>query len=343
MVCILSSHFLRPNQRKGTTMTRHIDTVERDTKELQSTATDAEVMRYARCIEVSKRVRWDIENDVIQGRTFDMTQAFLPDGFTKMKHFGFLPAQETCFISQIQGRTYAKMFGLLERFVNAKVLEVSRDHWLGDQVKLEALVRFSDEEIKHQALFRRIEGMIASAMPAGYDFAAQPDPVARMVLSKSTWAVLGLTMMIELVTQAHYRESIAPGENLSPLYKDVFRHHWMEESQHAIMDELEWRREDAKLSARERDAAVDDIIELAVAIDQILQIQAVADAKYFATAVGRPVDRGETEAVAAGFLRAYRWQYIFSGAENPRFADVITGLVTQQQMQRIGAALAALS
>jgi hypothetical protein len=31
------------------------------------------------------------------------------------------------------------------------------DHWFGDQVALEALVRFSDEELKHQALFRRIE------------------------------------------------------------------------------------------------------------------------------------------------------------------------------------------
>ena len=36
----------------------------------------------------------------------------------------------------------------------AKVLELSEDHWFGNQVALEALVRFSDEELKHQALFR---------------------------------------------------------------------------------------------------------------------------------------------------------------------------------------------
>ena len=30
----------------------------------------------------------------------------------------------------------------------------SEDHWFGNQVALEALVRFSDEELKHQALFR---------------------------------------------------------------------------------------------------------------------------------------------------------------------------------------------
>lgn len=323
-------------------MDMHITGVERDANDTGSMPASPEVKRYARCIEASKRVGWSID-EVVQGRTFDMTQAFLPDGFAKMEHFPSLSTAEKRFVSQIQGRTYANMFGLLERFVNAKVLELSQDHWLGDQIKLEALVRFSDEEIKHQALFRRIEGMIASAMPDGYEFAAKPNPVAEMVLSKSTWAVLGLTMMVELVTQAHYRESIAPGENLSPLYKDVFRYHWMEESQHAIMDELEWRREDAKLSAEERDAAVDDLIELAAMVDGILQDQAAADAEYFRVAAGRKVGQVETEAINAGFLKAYRWQYIFSGAENPRFVEVASELADEDQMQRIGAALQTLN
>ena len=38
----------------------------------------------------------------------------------------------------MQGRTYAYIFGLAERFIGAKVLEISREHWLGDQVALEA-------------------------------------------------------------------------------------------------------------------------------------------------------------------------------------------------------------
>ena len=43
----------------------------------------------------------------------------------------------------------------------------------------------------------------------------------------------------------------------------MFLFHWKEESQHAILDELEWRREDAKLDVGEaRDAAVDDLIAL---------------------------------------------------------------------------------
>ena len=199
---------------------------------------------YSRCIEVSKRVRWDIDADVIRGREFDLEDTYLPDGISKISSIEFLDQDEARFLSQVQGRTYANMFGLVERFINAKILEVSQDHWLGDQTKLEALIRFSDEELKHQELFRRLERMIAAAMPAGYEFKPQPNDVASVVLSKSTWSVLALTCLIELFTQAHYRESIDAANGLSPLYKDVFLYHWKEESQHAILDELEWQRED---------------------------------------------------------------------------------------------------
>ena len=109
---------------------------------------ETDTPRYAKCVEVSKRIRWEIDKDVIRGRTFDYTHKFLPDGLSKIEEFAFLTDEEKRLLSQIQGRTYANIFGLVERFINAKVLEVSRDHWFGDQTALEALIRFSDEELK---------------------------------------------------------------------------------------------------------------------------------------------------------------------------------------------------
>src|SRR5882672_10072025 len=135
--------------------------------------------RYAKCIEVSKRIRWDIDRDVIRGRKFDFTKNFLPKGLSKIEQLPFLSAQERRMLSQIQGRTYANIFGLVERYIGAKILEISREHWLGDQTALEALVRFTDEELKHQELFRRIESMIAEGMPAGYTFLPNPNDVAK--------------------------------------------------------------------------------------------------------------------------------------------------------------------
>jgi len=155
-----------------------------------------DVERYAKCIEVSKRVRWDIDQDIIRGRNFDFSHKFLPDGISKVDQLDFLNNDEKRLLSQIQGRTYANMFGFVERFITAKVLETTRDHWLGDQTALEALIRFSDEELKHQELFRRIEKMMADGMAEGYQFLPDPDEVAAAVLNNSSWAVLALILEI---------------------------------------------------------------------------------------------------------------------------------------------------
>jgi hypothetical protein len=295
---------------------------------------------YAKAIEVSKRVRFDIEKDVFKGRSFDFRRKFLPDGLSKLTALPFLGAAERLLFSQVQGRTYANMFGLVERFIGPKIVEVSRDHWLGDQTAFEALVRFTDEELKHQEMFRRVERMTAEGMPAGYGFLPSPNDVADAVLSKSTWAVLALICNIELFVLAHYRQAIEPDAQLSELWKDIFTQHAREESQHAILDELEWRREDAGLSAAQRDAAVDDLIGLVGAVDGILQMQAAADTDYFLRVCGRAFQKEEAQQIAATFLAAYRWQYIGSGVQDERFQKILGGMIDAEQGQRIGAALA---
>jgi hypothetical protein len=307
-----------------------------------STSYQTDTERYARCIAVSKRIRWEIEQDVIRGRSFDRAQKFLPDGLAKIEELGFLTDAEKRLLNQVQGRTYANIFGLVERFINAKVLEVSRDHWLGNQTALEALIRFSDEELKHQEMFRRIDRLMDDAMPDGYVFAPHPNDVAAAVLSKSTWAVLGLTCHIELFTQAHYKQSIEPDTELSELYKDVFLFHWREESQHAVLDELEWRRENGRLSDSERDRAVDDLIDLVLAVDGILQMQSDADASYFCMIAGRSFETGERQRIRQGLLQAYRWQYILSGVQGPRFSSILGSMVTDRQAERITNALVTL-
>jgi hypothetical protein len=152
--------------------------------------------------------------------------------------------------------------------------------------------------------------------------------------------VLALICHIELFVLAHYREAIEKDEQLSELWKDVFTFHAREESQHAIIDELEWQREDAKLTPAERDHAVDELIALVAAVDGILQLQAKADTDYFVRVAGRAFDRPQVEAIGATFLYAYRWQYIISGVQDERFQKILGGLITPAQFERIGAALA---
>ena len=309
---------------------------------MQTESPMSKTERFARCIAISKRVRWDLESDVIRGRSFDPAHKLLPDGLSQVQQMLFLSVDKRRYLSQIQGRTYANVFGLVERFINAKVLELSRDYSMGDQVALEGLVRFCDEELKHQQLFRRIEREIAKILPNGYSFAHDPNEIAHTVLKRSTWAVLVLTLFIELFTQQHYKESIGPDQELSPLFKDVFLFHWREESQHAVMDELELTRQDSTISAASRDCAVDEFVELICAVDNILRLQATDDSRYFAETCGSLLSAGDQQTVETALLKAYRWQYIISGAQHARFLEVLSGLTTRNQRGRIEAALSTL-
>jgi hypothetical protein len=54
--------------------------------------------RLARCIAASKQVRWDIDLDVIRGRTFDTSQKYLPDGLSLTANFTTLSKDEKRFV-----------------------------------------------------------------------------------------------------------------------------------------------------------------------------------------------------------------------------------------------------
>ena len=77
-------------------------------------------VRYGRCLENSRKIRWDIDKDIIRGRDFDYSGQFLPDGLSMISRLTFLSAADARLLSQIQGRTYANIFGLVERWINAR-------------------------------------------------------------------------------------------------------------------------------------------------------------------------------------------------------------------------------
>lgn len=297
---------------------------------------------YAKCLEASRRVRWDIERDVIRGRDNDPARWFLPDGLSKADELACLGADERRLLSQIQARTYAGMFGLIEQAIAAKTRALALGHEAADPVACEALSQFTEGRIKHQALFARLAQIAAPGHPAGYTFVPEAGALAQAVLAHSSWAALALMLGIEIFTLAHYRASIEPrrpAQALDPLWADVLLLHWKEESQHAIVDELEWRREHARLDDAGRERGVTDLLSLVGIVDGLLKAQAAADATYFMRCCGRAFDATQAAKVHDLVRRAYRWQYIVSGLQEPRFVQVMKDLVTPAQGQRIAAAL----
>lgn len=297
---------------------------------------------YKQCMSHAQRINWDIEEDVIRSRELDINDRFLPDGLSLAAKLHFLDEQGRRFFGQVQGRSYGYIFGLVERFIGAKIVEMGVEHALGDQDAMAAMLQFGVEELKHQELFRRLEGLAEAVLPPGYQQMSDPNKVAAAVLSRSTWAVLGLTCHIEIFTQAHYLESIRDQGEMSPLFRDIFKYHWLEESQHATLDELEWERVHASMTPAEINAGVDDLIDLVFAVDGVLQIQAAADAEYFVQHCQARLDPQQKAVVTDVMLKAYRWQYIVSGVQVERFQKALSQKVSPEQLDRIFAALAPL-
>ena len=236
---------------------------------------DPGIDRYARCIEASKRIRWDIDRDVIRGRSFDFGKKFLPDGLSKVDELAFLQPAERALLSQVQGRTYANMFGLVERFIGAKTLELSRDHCARRPGRARGPGAPHRRGAEAPGAVPPPRADDRRGMPRATASLPQPDDVAGAVLGKSTWAVLALTLDIELFTQAHYRSSIEPDDE--PLRAVEGRVPVPLEGRVAARDPRRAGvapRATRACTAAERDRGVDDLIELVGAVDGICQMQA---------------------------------------------------------------------
>ena len=61
-------------------------------EEMESMESQVQTEKYAKCVEGSKRIRWDIDKDVFRGREFDFSKKFLPDGISKLDQLKFIAA-----------------------------------------------------------------------------------------------------------------------------------------------------------------------------------------------------------------------------------------------------------
>jgi hypothetical protein len=299
-----------------------------------------ELNGYSREIAQARCAAWEFDLSLFRGRTPNFSRKFLPDSLSLVATLPFLGQTEQMLLSQVQGRTYVNIMGLLERLVCAKSLDSTRDFRLGDQHTLHALIQHADEELKHQELFRQLEAMIGEGLPEGYLFLLHPNAVSKSILDHCAWSVSAFVCFIEIFSEAHHLNCFELDESLDPLWKDVFAFHCVEESQHAPLHQLVWQRGSERTDKRRMDAQVQNLIGIFTMFDTVLKIQSRADADYFLSACNRAFDADQTEAVRTCVLTAYRSQYIASGVQHRRFTGLLKSMITAEHGQRLRTALA---
>jgi len=283
---------------------------------------------YRDCLDNSVRVSWR-EGDILAGKNFDFSKRFLPNKLTGIDEIGCLNNDEKLQLNQIMGNGYCHLFAFVEEFIVPAITEEAMKDIYGDEVKVRALLRFAEEELKHQELFRHSVDLFGQGFGVECGLIPGREEVARVVRSKSKLATLILTTVIEWFTQLHYIEHVQDESDLDGLFRDLLRFHWMEESQHARMDILLISELAAELTLEERETAIDEVIELGGAIDGLLAQQIGLNVEALEEKTGRTFTAEEKEEITTKTQHAWRWTFLVSGLEHPNVAKMVGELTTE--------------
>ena len=297
---------------------------------------------YQECLDVSKRVSW-LEDDVLANKNFDFSKRFLPNRLSGVDDIGCLNDTEKLQMNQIMGNAYCHIFAFVEEFIIPTVAEEALKDVYGDEVRARSLLRFAEEEFKHQELFRRSVVLFGQGFGIECGLIPGREEVAEVVRSKSKLAVMLLTAIIEWFTQLHYIEHVRDDSGLDALFRDLLRFHWLEESQHAKMDTLLIGEVAEELTLEEREAAVDEVLELGGAIDGLLAQQIGMNIEALEKATGRAFTDAEREEITTNTQRACRWTFLVSGLQHPNIVRAIGELTTEgpAKIEGVAAALSA--
>ena len=296
---------------------------------------------YASALAKSKQVAWQ-EDTVLQDRRFDLTKRFLPHRLSGVDDIRILSAEEKLRLNQLMGSAYLHLFAFVEEFIVPTVTEAALVAPYGDEVRQRALLRFAEEELKHQELFRRAIALFTEQFGSSPALIPGREAVAAVVRSKSKLGVLLLIDLIEWFVQLHYTEHVLDKTELDGLFRDLLRYHWLDEAQHAKLDTLLIGEVAAELPLAAREAAVDELLELGGAIDGLLQQQIALNIAALAVATGRSFTAAERAAITTPTLRAWRWTFLVAGLEHPNVVSLIDE-ITEEGPAKLRAAAAALS
>jgi hypothetical protein len=281
---------------------------------------------YAQIIDVSERVAWRIDDLLPESASIDFSRPHLPDALAHVGELSFLDAGAKLKLNQIRGHSYMNLLAFVEEYIIAQTVRHAEAEMFGDHRAVRALLRFGEEEVKHQALFHRYCAKFRKGFPTDLKVLGAAADVARIILSKSPMAVLLTTLHLELMSQRDFTDAIRDNSSLDPVFVKILRHHWLEEAQHAKIDLLEL----AKLSEEANDAVIrtafDDYFAIIGAFDGLLAQQVEMDIESLELVLGRGLSDGDKEVMRSTQRRSYRADFIGMGMSTPLFVETVSNL-----------------
>jgi hypothetical protein len=283
---------------------------------------------YAETLAAQERITWRVEDLIGPDKPFDFSKPFLPESLARVQPLEFLSRDEQRVLNQIRAHGYLYVFGLVEEFILPFVMDhtrsqLGRDH---DDHRNRAFLEFMAEEAKHIHLFNCFRDEFRRGFGVECEVIGPADAIGKAVLAHHPLAVALVILQIEWMTQRHYVDSVKDDRALDARFKELLKHHWMEEAQHAKLDTLIVQNLADGLGEAEIGAAIDDYMKIGALVDGGLQQQVQFDLAALQRSTGRKLGPTEVEQFAQRQLQAQRWTYLGSGMTHGNFIATLKAL-----------------
>jgi len=279
---------------------------------------------YEAVLASSLRAQWQLDDVLRPDQDLDFSRNFMPESLARTACIEWLTADEQRTLNQISANEYIWFFGAVEEFILPFVLDHARPLLNEDDYRVRALLNFAGEEAKHIQLFRRFYKAFLRGFPVQCTVLGPRKELAKRVLSHHPLAVALLILKIEWMTQGHYVGSMRQNTEIEPLFKSMFKHHWMEEAQHAKLDTLMVDALAEGLTDAEIRQAIDEFFAMLAYVDASLKVQAQLNINAFERALGRRVEQRDW--LIAQQHQAARWTFVGSGLTHERFKATLNAI-----------------
>ena len=281
---------------------------------------------YETLLQTSKRANWSIEEVMNSAPKLDFARPFLPETFARTAALDFLSTPERLTLNHIRARGYLALFELVEKFVLPFVAGQADAPVKDDPGRAEARRNFAAEEAKHTALFQRMLADFDEGFGSDCELIGPAEAISQAILGHDPLAVAIATLGLEYMSQGHYVESVKDDGDLDALFKSVLRHHWIEEAQHAKLDERMVRALAAGRSPERVGAAMGEYFEIGAFLDGGLRQQVDLDLAALERATGRRLDAEERARFVAIQHQAMRWTFLGTAMTNAHFLAALGDL-----------------
>jgi hypothetical protein len=280
---------------------------------------------YRQLLETSRRVNWRLEDLIGQGRQLDFTRPFLPESFAQTEPLGFLSAMEKLKLNQIRARGYLALFELVESFVVPFIADQA-EGVAADPFRAQALRHFAGEEEKHRKLFASMLREFDAEFATQCTLIGPAEDIRREILGHGPLAVTIAILGLEWMSQGHYLGSVKDNRNLDPHFKNLLRHHWIEEAQHARLDGLVLESLARQSSAQDIQTAIQEYFAIGAFLDAGLKQQVQLDLDSLQRAVARTFGEDERRQFFAVQHQAQRWTFLGSAMQNRNFLAALASV-----------------